>query len=88
MRRIIKSTTLTPMFTLVLRFYSRPSARSRPPPVPLSLWTARYGQDGKSTIADPLIDDVRGGNYTVRDGSPALARGFVQIQWQSAGPRR
>ena len=46
-------------------------------------WLAA-GQDTGSTIADPLVASV-GVNFTLLPGSPALARGFQQLQ-QSWGP--
>ena len=43
------------------------------------------GNDTHSSIADPLIMDISAGNWTLRRSSPALRKGFHQIDWQSIG---
>lgn len=48
-------------------------------------WQAA-GQDARGAVADPLLADPAAGDYALRPGSPALARGFVQLD-QSWGPR-
>ena len=50
-------------------------------------WRAASGCDAHSAAADPLIADAEGGNFTLLPGSPALARGFQQIDTSQAGPR-
>ena len=48
-------------------------------------WRAS-GNDSHSVVADPMFVDAPH-NFTLREGSPALARGFVQIDYASIGPR-
>jgi hypothetical protein len=43
------------------------------------------GQDLQSVLANPQITDPANGNFTLAGGSPSLALGFQQIDWQSAG---
>jgi hypothetical protein len=52
----------------------------------LDSWRQR-GQDLKSQIADPLLNDPERGDFSLRAGSPALAMGFKQIDTSSVGPR-
>jgi hypothetical protein len=52
-------------------------------------WQAA-GEDGASTVADPLIvrpgtDDAA--DWTLRPGSPALTRGFEQLDFSAVGPQ-
>ena len=49
-------------------------------------WTAS-GEDAGSVVADPLVADAPGGNFTLLPGSPALARGFQQLDLAGVGPR-
>ena len=51
-----------------------------------STWAARY-HDASSIVADPLFADVAARNFTLLPGSPALARGFQQIDMSDVGPR-
>lgn len=51
-----------------------------------SAWQAG-GHDAHSALADPLFVDAAGGNFSLRAGSPALARGFVQFDHAQAGAR-
>lgn len=51
-----------------------------------STWAARY-KDAGSVVADPLFADVAARNFTLLAGSPALARGFQQIDMSDVGPR-
>jgi len=46
----------------------------------------KMGEDVQSVIADPLVADLNGGNFTLLDGSPALKLGFKQLK-QEYGPR-
>ena len=50
-------------------------------------WTAE-GEDAGSIVADPLLADAPNGNFTLLPDSPALARGFQQLDLSSVGPRR
>lgn len=54
----------------------------------LDTWRAASGCDTHSVAADPLIADAEGGNFTLLPASPALARGFRQIDTSQVGPRR
>jgi hypothetical protein len=45
------------------------------------------GEDAGSAVADPLIADAPGGNFTLLPGSPALTRGFQQLDLEGVGPR-
>ena len=49
-------------------------------------WTAE-GEDTGSVVADPLVADAPAGNFTLLPGSPALARGFQQLDLAGVGPR-
>jgi hypothetical protein len=49
-------------------------------------WTGS-GEDVGSVVADPLVADAAGGNFTLLPGSPALARGFQQLDLSGVGPR-
>jgi len=51
-------------------------------------WQAESRNDLRSAVADPLIADAGGNNFTLLPGSPALARGFQQIDTSNVGPRR
>jgi len=46
----------------------------------------RTGNDTRSVVADPLVADIDGGNFTLLPGSPALERGFRQINQAVIGP--
>lgn len=46
------------------------------------------GQDVRSVFADPLFADARALNFTLLEGSPALALGFEQVDVSSVGPQR
>jgi hypothetical protein len=50
-------------------------------------WQER-GQDAHSFIADPLFKDPDRGDFTLRQGSPAMKIGFQAIDASRAGPRR
>ena len=41
--------------------------------------------DQNSVVADPLFEDEVNHNYTVKSGSPALARGFININQEDIG---
>ena len=46
------------------------------------------GQDADSVLADPMFVDPANGDYRLRPGSPALARGFKEIPYAEIGLRR
>ncbi len=48
-------------------------------------WRAKYGFDRDTVVADPLFIDAAHGDYRVRDGSPALALGFTNIDVSQIG---
>lgn len=52
---------------------------------PLDVWRAR-GQDAHSIIADPMFVDPEHGDFALREGSPALAMGFVPLNVHDVGP--
>jgi hypothetical protein len=45
------------------------------------------GRWRESLVADPLFRDPLGGDFTLREDSPALALGFKPFDWRRAGPR-
>ena len=49
-------------------------------------WQAA-GKDEGSAVADPLVKDPAGSDFTLAAGSPALARGFQQLFPAPPGPR-
>jgi hypothetical protein len=51
-----------------------------------SEWKAS-GQDAGSIIADPLFVNAGNFDFRLRSGSPALQRGFRQINMTTVGPR-
>ncbi len=53
----------------------------------LDEWQAR-GEDTHSVIADPMFADPFKYDFTLKEGSPALALGFVPIDLSTVGPRR
>ena len=53
-------------------------------PFTWSQWTAA-GLDPHSVVADPLFVNPAGGDYTVKDGSPALALGFTNFPMTGFG---
>jgi len=53
----------------------------------LDQWRTRYGFDKTSVIADPQFVDAARGDYRVRDGSPALPLGFVNLDPAAVGLR-
>ena len=53
-------------------------------PEAVFLWAG--GHDARSVVADPLFVDAAHSDYTLRDGSPALARGFERLRLEAAGP--
>jgi len=54
-----------------------------------SQWQSRYGArfDHNTTLGDPLFVDRVGRDYRVRPGSPALAKGFENIDVSKNGLR-
>ncbi len=50
----------------------------------LDMWRAR-GQDRSSVFADPLFKDPAHGDWSFREGSPALALGIAPIHPEQAG---
>jgi len=48
-------------------------------------WQAA-GEDARGGVNDPRVVDAPGGDFTLAPGSPALARGFVQLE-TAWGPR-
>lgn len=72
-------------------YYSTNATGNAPLRFPLGLnlttWRAASGCDLSSVIADPLIADADGSNFTLLAGSPALALGFRQIDQSNVGPR-
>ncbi len=70
-------------------YWAAPSANAAPSalrfPIPpynnatFEQWQAA-GEDGTGALADPLVPGVAAGDFTVLPGSPALARGFVQLK--------
>ena len=44
-------------------------------------------RDQTSVIADPLFADAANFNFTLKEGSPALALGFQQIDMSDVGIR-
>jgi hypothetical protein len=50
-------------------------------------WKAR-GQDTHSVVADPLFANPEKGDFTLRQGSPALKLGFRPIDLRGVGPRK
>jgi cyanophycinase len=55
-------------------------------PTTFAQWQSQ-GKDADSIISDPLFADARSSNFTLLPGSPALARGFEQIDVSDVGPR-
>ncbi len=55
--------------------------------ITLDQWRARYGFDKASLTVDPLFVDPAKGDYRVREGSPALALGFVNVDPALVGLR-
>ena len=55
-------------------------------PTTFAQWQLQ-GKDAGSAVADPLFADARRLNFTLLPGSPALARGFEQIDVSDVGPR-
>ncbi len=53
-------------------------------PFTWSQWTAA-GLDTHSVVADPMFTDASGGDYTVKDGSPALTLGFKNFPMTGFG---
>jgi len=53
----------------------------------LEEWRAR-GHDRASLVADPLCADPEGGDFTLRDDSPARPLGILPIDVSRAGPRK
>ena len=49
-------------------------------------WQAA-GNDAGSAVADPLVADPAASDFTLKPGSPALARGFQQLFPTAPGPR-
>ncbi len=49
-------------------------------------WQAK-GQDAHSVIADPMFTDVANHDFSLKEGSPALALGFKPIDLSQVGPR-
>jgi len=45
------------------------------------------GEDKHSVVADPHFANAAAHNYTLQEGSPALALGFVPIDLSTVGPR-
>ena len=45
-------------------------------------------KDTGSGVDDPMFVNAKARNFTVRAGSPALARGFEQVDTRDVGPRR
>jgi hypothetical protein len=45
------------------------------------------GYDRSSVVADPLCADPAAGDFTLGQGSPALALGFRPIDLSDVGPR-
>ena len=50
-------------------------------------WQA-LGKDSGSVIADPLFKNARSGDWRLKEGSPAIACGFVPFDWTRAGVDR
>ena len=48
------------------------------------LWAG--GHDARSVVADPLFVDAAHSDYALREGSPAIARGFEPLRLEAAGP--
>lgn len=48
----------------------------------------REGQHEDTRVADPLFMDAGGGDFTLREDSPAIALGFNPFSLPDAGPRR
>ena len=46
----------------------------------------QLGFDRNSVVADPLFVDAAHSDYALREGSPAIARGFEPLRLEAAGP--
>ncbi len=53
--------------------------------ITLEQWRSGYGFDRSSVTADPQFIDPARGDYRVRDGSPALGLGFVNVDPATVG---
>lgn len=62
------------------------SAMGFPTDCSLASWQ-KMGFDRHSIVADPMIADPQGGDWRLLAGSPALKRGFAQLNISTAGPR-
>ena len=76
-----------PLNASTLRF---PATRTGGAPSTFAQWQAA-GEDVRSAVADPLVaraSSDNDANWTLLPASPALARGFRQIDLTTVGPRR
>ena len=53
----------------------------------LEAWQKETGHDAGSVVADPLFADAAAGNFTLKEGSPALKLGFQPIDVSTVGRR-